>query len=341
MADEWLMDHADYPIRYSLMQDPSLIAPMLENEEVRAWLGRLSDRALTGDLSNIHGSHDYRYENIIGKCFILGLNAKVPPFDMVMRFFIHFLDKQTNNIYEEKLTFGKMYQYRDYETIVACYMPFLGYTGEQSVQYVANKRANIIYGFTKQGRYDVYRDDLAYPGAKKEWKPYIIDPELYKDGNIALPSIHDLILFAGMYRYFDRETKDKVETTIRWIFDDAYSQINNSLYYYAPDDPRYKSKGINNGINLSGDLQSLLYRCFIFSHFDEAKKSSWFLGAMENLNRCRTETGRFIFPKEMIVEQKDSYVFNGGHMNVGESKKNKNYAEIISTYWMQRINQNL
>ena len=43
----------------------------------------------------------------------------------------------------------------------------------------------------------------------------------------------------------------------------------------------------------------------------------------------------------MIAEKKDAYVHNGGHMNAGENKKSKNYAEIISTYWMERILANI
>lgn len=350
MYKEWLLENADYPIKYNLTQDASYIEKMLENEEVKAWVNRLTNRVLSNDLSNIHGGHDYRYENIIGKCFILGLNSKISPFDFAMRFFINFLDKHITRTHDEKLTFGKMYQYRDYETIIACYMPFLGYAREESVQYVANKRVNIIYEFTKQQRYDIYRTDLSYPGANKAWKLSIVDPELYKDGNIALPSIHDLILFAGMYPYFEQEMKTKVETTIRWIFGEKYSMIKNGLCYYAPDDPSYKSKRINNKVYLfdfdnkspdSGDIQGLLFHCFIFSHFEESKKSEWFLRAISYLDGYKLESGHYIFPKEMIVEKKDSYVYKGGHMNVGELKKNKNYAEIISTYWMERILANL
>jgi hypothetical protein len=242
-----------------------------------------------------------------------------------------------------------MYHYRDYETILACYMPFLGYAHEKSVQYVASKRANIVCEFTRQGRYDVYRDDLAYPGANKAWKPYILDPELYRDGNIALPSIHDLILFAGMYPHFDHETREKVETTVRWLFGGGYASIHDRLYYYAPDDPNYKSKAINSKVRLpdlrelsradAGDLQGLLYLCFILSHFREARE--WVSEAVLCLERYKTESGRYVFPKEMIAEKKDSYATDGGHMNPGESKKNKRYAEIVSTYWMERICANL
>ena len=88
-------------------------------------------------------------------------------------------------------------------------------------------------------------------------------------------------------------------------------------------------------------MQALLFHCFIFSHFEKAKKTKWVSEAILYLEQYIAESGRYIFPKEMIVEQKDSYVVNGGHMNIGESKKNKNYAEIVSTYWMYKIFANL
>jgi hypothetical protein len=93
-------------------------------------------------------------------------------------------------------------------------MPFMGYAQEEAVKYVAYKRANIIYEFTKQQRYDVYRSDTNYPGVKKEWKPLIIDPELYKDGNIVLP-LYTTDSVRRNVPVFDTDTRKKVETTIR------------------------------------------------------------------------------------------------------------------------------
>jgi hypothetical protein len=344
---QWLIQNAETPIRYILTRDSSLADTITENEEVKIWLSKLSDRALSGDLSNIHGSHDYRYENITGKCFILGLNAKIAPFGIAMRYFINFLDGHIGKFPGDTLTFGKMYHYRDGETVMACFMPFLGYTYEKSVRYVAEKRLNIVYNFAKQGRYNLYRADLNYPGAKSDWKPYILDPELYRDGNIALPSIHDLILFAGMYGSFSEAEKQKAETAVSWIFGKDYAKVHNRLYYYAPDDPSYKAKAFNSKVVLPDcnsaqpkDMPYLLFLCFILSHFETSRKSEWFAGAVHFLEQFRTQDGRYIFPKEIISEQKDRYVHDGGHMNVGESKKNKNYAEIISTYWMERIFEN-
>lgn len=156
MNRDWLIENADIPIRYNLTRDSSYLEKFFQNDEVDYWFSKLSDRVNCKNLSDIHGGHDYRYENIIGKCFILGFNKDIPQFDALIHYFIDFLDQHIKNKYDSKLTFGKMYQYRDYETILSCYLPFLGYADEKSVQYVAQKRIDIVYEFTKQQRYDVY-----------------------------------------------------------------------------------------------------------------------------------------------------------------------------------------
>lgn len=325
----WLLVNADIPIHYNLTRDQSLIDGLLSNDEVSLWLQKLTDRVAAQDLSNIHGSHDYRYDNIMKKCFILGLNSDISQFDRSIRFFIEFLDRHITKTYDAALTFGKMYSFRDYETVLTCYLPFLGYWSEPSIQYVVRKRLGILYAFTKQKRYDVYNHDIDFVGVPKEWRSRIIAPDLYSDGNIALPSIHDYILLAGAYKHLSQDEKAKAETVTEWLFGDGYAQVHHRLYYYAPLDPSYKAKAINAKVDLSG---CNLFTCFILSHFEVARNSVWFADAMMTYEQYRTADGHFVFPKTMIVEQKD-----GEHMNVGESKRDKRYAEIISTYWMERI----
>lgn len=326
---EWLLANADIPIRYNLTHDQSLVDRLLSNDEVSVWLQRLSDRVAAQDLSNIHGSHDYRYDNIMKKCFILGLNKDIPRFDHLVRFFIDFLDGHIGETHNDTLTFGKMYAYRDYETILACYLPFLGYWSEPSVQYVVRKRLGILYNFTKQKRYDICRHDADLVGVPKEWRSHIIDPDLYNDGNIALPSIHDYILLAGAYQHLEIEEKDKAETITAWLFGEGYSKVYPRFYYYAPLDPSYKAKAINGKVDLGAYN---LFTCFILSHFKTARASAWFADSIQTYEQDRTDNGRFILPRTLLAERKD-----GEHLNVGESNRNKQYAEILSTYWMERI----
>ena len=104
---EWLLENASAPIRYNLAQDQSLVDELLSNDEVLAWMQKLIVRVDAQDLSNIHGSHDYRYENIIKKSFILGLNRDIPQFDCLIRFFINFLDEHIMKTYVDTLTLGR------------------------------------------------------------------------------------------------------------------------------------------------------------------------------------------------------------------------------------------
>ncbi|HCS72530.1 MAG TPA: hypothetical protein DIW17_01460 [Clostridiales bacterium] len=330
---EWLLENASAPIRYNLAQDQSLVDELLSNDEVLAWMQKLIVRVDAQDLSNIHGSHDYRYENIIKKSFILGLNRDIPQFDCLIRFFINFLDEHIMKTYVDTLTFGKMYAFRDYETILVCYLAFMGYWNEPSVQYVVKKRLEILYNFTKQKRYDVCRSDIDFVGVPKEWRTHIIDPDLYNDGNIALPSIHDYILLAGAYQHLGKGEKGKAETIAEWLLDEKYSKVFPRFYYYAPLNPSYKAKAINSKVDLNS---CNLFTCFILSHFESVRSSVWFVDSMRTFEQYKTIDGRFVFPKTMISEQKD-----GDHMNVGESKRNKRYAEILSTYWMERILTNI
>ena len=138
MSIKWLIENAAAPIKYILTNEKNYIPELLENHEVKYWLAKLKNRAVNKDLSSIHGSHDYRYENIVGKCSILGLSKEIAEFDENITFILDFLNGHINNkdIEREPLSFGKIYAYRDYETILACFLPMLGYQDDPAVRYM-------------------------------------------------------------------------------------------------------------------------------------------------------------------------------------------------------------
>jgi hypothetical protein len=347
---EWLLDNADIPIKYILTKDKKYLENLLGNFEVTYWLSQLKPRSENKNIGDIHGSHDYRMENILGKCWILGLSKVIPVFSQYLEFIIDFLNKHINEHCADKLSFNKIYSYRDYETVLACFLSVIGFADEAAIKYICEKRINILYNFTKQKRYDIYVDGSKYKGIKMEWQPYIIYPDLYADGNIALPDMHDFILFSGMYDKFDKENKNKIEAIVKWIFEDKYMDIIGRYGYFYVPGGAYNVKAIITKINLidfktmsfdNGDLCGLLFMCYILSRFESAKRSEWFKLAMKYLNNYKTPDNRYIFPKYMIMEKTDCYVIGGGHMNIGEDKKSKKYSEIISTYWMDKIQENV
>ena len=346
---EFLLANAGAPIRYALTKDASLLPEVLANEEVRLWLRRLEDWVAHDFWRNVHGSHDYRYVNIIGKCFNLGLDRGVAALDQLICPILGELRRRISEPAEEGCPgFGKMYRYCDGETIIAAYFPWMGYHGEDSVRYVADKRIDIVYEFARQKRYDIYREGARYPGTQKAWLPHIVDPALYRDGNIALASFPDYVLYAGMYRHASQAQRDKIETIVEWVYGDEYAQLHGNYYYYVPTDPRYKSKSINGKLHLmdfdrepldKNSLHGLLFTCFVLSHFKASWDARWFNRALDFLNQYRTQEGHYRFPPDLIPEKKDTYAYN--RLNVGEEMKSRRRPEILSTYWMERILANL
>lgn len=346
----WLMENADTPIRFNLSHRADDKKLLLKNSEVADWFSRLTQRASDNEIGKVHGSHDYRMENILGKCWILGLSKNIRPFSENMVFLTEFLNRHIETNPSEVLSFGKLYHYRDYEKVLGCFLPLLGYQNESSIMHITRRRINALYEFTRQKRYDIYVDGSKLKGVKKDWQPYIINPDLYADGHIALPDMHDLILFAGMYDILAEDEKQKIEVVVQWLFGEQYNTLYRRYGYFYVPGGAYLVKAIIFKPNLlnfkemsfdKGDLASLLFTLFVLSHFQSAKKSEWFSFALDYLEQYKNQESRYQFPPHMIAEKPDCFVIGGGHMNVGENKKVKHYHEIISTYWVARIYRNL
>ena len=344
----WLAEHAGAVIRHALTGDGADAA--LQNAEVQSWLARLGERAAAERLGDIHGSHDYRMENILGKCAILGLTADIPAFAEKAGFILRLLDRHIQrDDSAEPLSFGKIYANHDYETVLASYLPMLGYSGHNAVRRVVRKRLDILYNFTKQVRYDIYMDGSMCKSVPAAWKTRIVAPSLYTDGNIALPTVHDLILFAGMMNELTPAERDMAENVVAWVLSEECRKLGGRYGYFYVPGGAYNAKSIVRGLHLAdlktlapdkGDLVALVYQCFLLSHFAAGRDSEWFVLAMAYLEPFRTEDSRYRFPSHMIAEKRDAYVANGGHMNVGEDRRGKLYREILSTYWMERIRRN-
>ncbi len=353
MNTSWLLENADIPIRYILDKEKRDIEELFLNDEVSSWISRIAERSEANNIGDIHGSHDYRMENILGKCWILGLSKQSDRFAEHITFILKYIERQIQSAPVNESGFGRLYHYRDCQKVLCSFLPLLGFCDEHAVKYITNQRINILYEFTRQMRYDIYIDGSILKSVKKDWQPYIINPDLYADGNISLPDMHDLLLFAGMYPYLPEEDRNKVETIVQWFFGNGYSSIIRRYgYFYAPGGS-YSTKAIIFKLHLldfqngrddkfeKGALVSLLFNVFVLSHFKSARESLWFTLALDYLEQYKCSSGHYRFPSYMITEKRDSYVIMGGHMNVGENRKKKLYNEIISTYWMKRIYQNI
>ena len=349
MNRQWLLETADVPIQANLTNSFADSERLLRNKEVSEWFSRLEERSAADNIGDIHGSHDYRMENILGKCWILGLSKNNERFAEKMKFITRFLERHIQTAPPDELSFGKLYHFRDCEKVLGCFLPLLGFHDDPAVLHTVLRRIDILYDFTRQKRYDIYVDGSKLKGVKKEWQPFIIDPELYSDGHIALPDMHDFLMFAGMYPFLSDKDKSKAEAIAGWLFDKDYEKIIRRYGYFYVPGGSYNTKAVIFKLHLpdvsgaadKGDLVPLIFTVFVLSHFKAARKSEWFSLALQYLDQYKNENGRYKFPSCMITEKADSYVIFGGHMNVGENKRSKLYSEIISTYWMERIHGNM
>jgi hypothetical protein len=343
----WLIEHGDIPIQYQLTHNKDLIEGLLKNVECNYWLGQLKQKVSNSDMSNIHGSHDYRTENILGKCWLLGMRREVIEFDALMKMYIDFLDVHVNTQHKNGTTYQRIYAYYDYETVLSCFLPFLGYSSEPSVINITNKRIDYLYDFTKEKRYDIFVNGAKYTGVKKEWQPLLINPMLYADGNLSIPSVYDVILLAGMYCHLNDNQKLKTNTIISWILNEKYDTFKSRYGYIYSEDDSYKAKSLIRGFNIPNIIdalnenkmaqQSIVFKTFILSHFMIASNTSIINNMLTYLNSFRLVNGRYLFSKSLLNEKKDSYFTEGGHMNIGENKRSKVYQEVVSTFWMYLI----
>lgn len=114
---DWLLDTAEAPIHHNLTRSAEDAISLLKNIEVSAWLTRLTERAKANEIGAIHGSHDYRMENILGKCWALGLHKEISAFADKMSFIVDYLNRHIQTPSTEELNFGKLYHFRDCEVV--------------------------------------------------------------------------------------------------------------------------------------------------------------------------------------------------------------------------------
>lgn len=347
---EWLIENAQTPIKYNLLKQGNLEDDLFKNREIKYWISFLQEYYDLDLVTKIHGSHDYRVENILGKLWLLGMNSKIERFDALAQLYIRFLNTQIDKTREKELSFGKIYSYYDFELVLASFLSLLGYNDEPCIEFISQKRIDYLYEFTKKKRYDIYVDSSKYAGVKKDWQPYLINPELYKDGNISIPCVHDFILLSSLNSKLNKKNKVKIDSIVSWIFSDKYSEMKGRYGYFYARGGSYNVKSIIRKLDLPSietimiekvNINSLLFKTYILSRFGASQTSDWFKSSVSFISSFKKDDGRFLFRRDMLIEKSDSYFTEGGHMNVGEEKSNKKYYEILSTYWMHIINCNL
>ncbi|HML49731.1 MAG TPA: hypothetical protein PKE04_23595, partial [Clostridia bacterium] len=142
----------------------------------------------------------------------------------------------------------------------------------------------------------------------------------------------------------DPELALKIDAIVAYILDDRYQLLRPGYGLMLVPPNRYYSMGWS--VRLSGwfedrplDVGSLLWCVDLMAPFAVARQSEWFQRMLRHL-KAQGSGGIFEFPSAYLKEAHRSYYVGGGHMGLGEDRKQRNWRAIESTAWMLRILQN-
>lgn len=367
---DWLIDHAGAVIRYRVaMEYPevqrkvnlgSLQKELIDDKTVNQWLNnlnpfeslleaRLQGKGLgaSGNSSFLHGSTDMNFEVVVPKLAQLGLHAGIPVLDTKIVSWLNLLEskwKQKNEYIDppDNQFLSAVYYYYDYLLIIASSLSLAGYIQHDVVKQVLLFRLNSIFEIIKDGRFDFYEQPGKYRIHPKEWSDHILKLEIFADGNIKLPFIHDVFGFIDLWKHGNQETKDKIGTIIHWILTPEYQHFLYNYGYIRCPDGRGKSVGYKlefpgyfNHVEGSFNSRSIVLRCWQMAHFPESRDHPWFRKSIQYLEKYKTQNGTYIFPKDFLTETKArGYWIHGWRMGLGENRRSTHWLEIESTFWM-------
>lgn len=370
---QWLLDHGGPVIRYRVAAEYKVVPTpvdiealkrdLLENVTVGKWLNNLKSYETLaekrqqgiglgagGHSSFLHGSTDMNIEVALPKLGQLGIRAGMPALDEKTLSWFHVLEAELKRDYrriypDDSQFLSVVYSHYDRRLIIASSLALTGYAKHEAVERVLRSRLDAIYEVVKRGTFDIYEEPGSLSVHPKAWANHLLKREIYSDGNIRLPFIHDICGFATLYPYADRPAKHKMDMIINWILAAEHQHfLYNYGYIRCPDG---RGKSVGHKVDLPGyfgfdtpdfDPRALVLRCWQMAHFPEARAHTWYRNSMRYLMNYATERGTYIFPTRYLIEAKDrGYWIGGERMGLGENRRNPGWCEVESTFWMFAI----
>ena len=342
---DWLFENGDAIIRYrtatELAEDKaeynisSLRTHLMKTPKAHYWMKCLKDKRR---LNYIHGSYDYCFENAMGKLIFMGIKAGFNKLEDSSKSYVKWLKESLEAVSDEPIENPVDYFY---ENLIASFLAASGFKDIEPVRSFVIERINLIYDFTKDNNFSIYADKANYIGISSAFDAHkFIDPELYIDGKFKLPWIHDLLAFSAFYKEFP----DKIDQILSYILNEEYQKFPEDYGIVMAGVKRYTVLGWNVWLpgffNFEGNefhKQNIVTRMMLMSPFKVARKSKWYKGCLKHLKQFKQANGTYLFPKEYLKEQNNSYFITGFHMGLGENRKEKEGLALESTFWMLKL----
>jgi len=306
---------------------------LLEYSTTKKMFSYLQSKEKLYDFNGVHGTTYHHLENSLPILIDFGIKKGITPFDEIMEPIIKRLEKQ---VFPEGHVFSKF--------VHIIILPFLYKAGfrEKWIMDFMEDRLETLYKFAAKKDYDIYDDITEYKGIPPTFRNRkVIKPELYKNGEMKFPLIHDIYGLSELIKGADKSTSKKVEAVINYILDPAYDDLIDGYGILVNGNNRYLAMGWDAKLpEINNDILSaqVLHRLELMAHFNVALNHEWFEKAYRKLEKYRTKDDTFIFPKEALQDNKGCWV-RSRHMGVGENRRKKYAIELESTFRALKINK--
>lgn len=305
-----------------------LRAALYENPVTQKWLQTLSRET---HFNGVHGSKDSCIENALQKLVQLGCRAGDPELDDVVGPIPDWLDVASNaRMPSPFITFK--------ETLIAGHLANAGYGDHGEVSSRLRARLDTVHAHAITGDTDIFRPRSDYgklPGAF-EGRGVIRD-DLYNNGNLKLPWIHDVLGWSDASMKVDQGMLDDI---LDFILSDDYQALPWGYGILMVDKRRFLAMGWSIKLQKPGpelirrrQAGSFLWQLSILSSFQRVRESTWFTNSLEHLDQFRKSDGTWQFPPDYLNEKTHQYMVGGGHMGLGENRRKKNWRWLESTFW--------
>lgn len=333
----FLMQEAGPTIRHLLMQRfdfglkserESAYAELLTLPAVSAWRDKIPNDVTP---LTVLGSSDDCFENAFGMLLLFGLKLEDIITPEQHAAYLAYLENATNHD-----VYGWLARY-----IVAGYLHIAGDENEIVTQIVAS-RLNELSQFVAQpsALSSIYVKQLDTKPPKAYASRKIINPELYADGPLNLPLVHDIFMFSHLYPRLSGEQRETVDQIIDFVADPAFQSLDYGYGLIRTPENKWHAMGwsahmplFNTPLSVPYFEKGLIFRLALFSRFGRKGVQKWLAHVLSALDQHKNEQGQYLLPSAFLPETPNSYFLNGRHTSLNENRRQKAGRIIESNYY--------
>jgi hypothetical protein len=303
-------------------------ANLLALSEIAYWKSKIPDIV---EMATILGSSDACFENCFGKLLSFGVKSQdILSSELRMRYLDFVRDSGDTEVY------GALARY-----IVAGYL-LIGGDEDETIRQIVLDRIDTLHDFVANStlKFDIYVEPEGFSIPKSYRSKRLVNPALYENGAFDLPLVHDIFIFAHMFRKLSRAYQAKINVIVDYIADPKYQDFDYGygLVKYGQNKSHFMGWSahmplFNEALSVDYFKKGLVFRMPLFAAFDHPNIRAWQDKLRSYFAAFRLEDGLYGFSNELLPEVKNSYFLNGRHTSLNENRRRKTGKIVESTFY--------